>query len=143
MIRPDYVWIFFTIMLGLALAMAMPSQRSAHPRTLYPGQWAGMEPELRDWFRSQKIPHGEKAGSLCCNESDGTFAEEQIINGKYWVRFCTTLATPERPCTLTAWMPVPPDAVLDHPNRHGSPVVWYWFEDGIPKIRCYAPGALT
>lgn len=31
-------------------------------------------------------------------------------------------------------------AVIHEPNRHGAPAVWYRSEDGVPLIRCYAPG---
>ena len=39
------------------------------------GQWQNVDPQVRKWFREQKSP---KTGSLCCDESDGTYAEEDI-----------------------------------------------------------------
>src|SRR6478672_4788536 len=39
------------------------------------GQYNSVSPEVREWFRAQKSP---KTGSLCCNEADGTYAEEDI-----------------------------------------------------------------
>ena len=48
------------------------------------GQYNSVAPEVRQWFRAQKSP---KTGGLCCNEADGTYAEEDIRNGVYWTRF--------------------------------------------------------
>ena len=71
------------------------------------GQYNSVSPEVRQWFRSQKSP---KTGGLCCNEADGTYAEEDIRNGVY------------------------------DPNRNGAPVAWWYFQEGKLQIRCYAPG---
>ena len=103
-------------------------------RELYPGQYAGVPTETQRWFRSQKVPGGEQKGAFCCNEADGVYAEEDIIQDRYWTRWRIGDA-------LTAWQPVPPEAVIPLANRNGSPVVWYWFQNGQMKIRCYSPGA--
>jgi hypothetical protein len=42
------------------------------------GQYTNVSSEVREWFRTQKSP---KTGGLCCNEADGTYAEEDIRNG--------------------------------------------------------------
>lgn len=93
-------------------------------------------PEEREWFRSQRNP---QTGSLCCSEADGTYAEEDIRGNEYWTRFefrRSAGAEPER----TGWVKVPPECVIHNPNRHGAPTVW-WYWNGEPGIRCYAPGA--
>lgn len=100
-------------------------------REQYAGQYDGVDPKKREWFRSQKIPGTTQS---CCNEADGADAEEDIINGKYWTRWRIGN-------NLTAWQPVPDAAVIEHGNRWGTPVVWFWFDNGVAKIRCYAPGA--
>jgi len=92
------------------------------------GQFKSAAPELREWFRSQKSP---KTGGLCCDEADGTYAEEDIRGGIYWTRFDRTAGQ---------WIPVPPDVVIKDPNRNGAPVAWWYYERGELKIRCYAPG---
>jgi hypothetical protein len=51
------------------------------------GQYNSVAPEVRQWFRAQKSP---KTGGLCCNEADGTYAEEDIRTGVYWTRFDST-----------------------------------------------------
>ena len=48
------------------------------------GQWKDIDPKVRQWFREQKSP---QTGGYCCNESDGTYAEEEIREGHYWTRF--------------------------------------------------------
>jgi hypothetical protein len=92
------------------------------------GQYQNAAPEVREWFRSQKSP---KTGGLCCNEADGTYAEEDIRGGIYWTRFDKTAGK---------WIAVLSDVVIKDPNRNGAPVAWWYYENGELKIRCYAPG---
>ena len=92
------------------------------------GQYGNASPELRQWFRLQKSP---KTGGLCCNEADGTFAEEQIRDGIYWTRFDKTNGE---------WIEVPSDVVIKAPNHNGAPVAWYYYQNGKVQICCYAPG---
>jgi len=96
------------------------------------GAFTQLDNDTREWLRSRKIPG---TTTLCCNEADGVWAEEDTINGRYWTRWRIDGA-------LTAWMPVPPEVVI-HGNKHGSPVVWWLWVNGHPVIRCYAPGAGT
>ena len=91
------------------------------------GQYNTVFPEIREWFRAQKSP---KTGALCCNEADGTYAEEDIRNGVYWTRFEQT---------KDEWI-VPSDVISKDPNRNGAPVAWWYFQEGKVQIRCYAPG---
>jgi hypothetical protein len=92
------------------------------------GQWNDIDPKVRQWFREQKSP---KTSGYCCNESDGTYAEEEIRDGHYWTRFEESNGN---------WIPVPDEVVIRDPNRNGAPVAWWYFEKGILQIRCYAPG---
>jgi hypothetical protein len=91
------------------------------------GQYENVSPDVRAWFRSQKSP---KTGALCCSEADGLYAEEDIREGHYWTRWGGR-----------EWQPVPDEVVIQHPNPHGAPVVWWYVEKGEIKIRCYAPGS--
>lgn len=121
-VAPFLLWLFFP-----ALA-----------REAYPGQYAKVRPDLQEWFQSQKEP---LTGKSCCSEADGREAEEDIIQGHFWARWCLFYAGDDKPCTRTAWIPVPDEVVIREPNRNGAPVVWYTYESGVPKIRCYVPGA--
>jgi hypothetical protein len=82
------------------------------------GRYNSVAPEVRQWFRAQKSP---KTGGLCCNEADGTYAEEDIRNGVYWTRFESTKGE---------WIPVPADVVIKDPNRNGAAVAWWYFQGG-------------
>ena len=102
-------------------------------------------PEDGRWLRNQHVPAGNGKGNSCCNEADGTYAQEDLRGDHYWVRYHFryyrgdgTMAEGD-----TDWMPVPDDAVIHDPNRHGAPVVWYFFagDPQHPQVRCYAPGA--
>jgi hypothetical protein len=115
--------------LGILATLAPPLPA----RELYPGQYDHIDLATRQWFRSQKSP---KTGMSCCDESDGTYAEEQIREGIYWTR-CA-----EGKCPIAQWTPVPDDVVIREPNRNGAPVLWWRWEGGAPLIYCYAPGPL-
>jgi hypothetical protein len=114
----------------IALLMLVASPGMARDN----GQFAQIDPETRQWFRSQRSP---KTGAICCNEADGVYAEETVRSDQYWTRF---------PESKGQWMQVPDDVVIKDPNRHGAPVVWWYYEmdpeNGrrVLKIRCYAVG---
>jgi hypothetical protein len=105
----------------------------ASARELYPGQWASIDPATGEWFRSQRNPTTKVP---CCSEADGSYVEEDIRDGHYWVRFDRTGGE---------WREVPDEIVIRDPNRNGAPVVWFYYEvrvgSSVLKFRCYAPGA--
>jgi hypothetical protein len=112
--------------LCLGIALAVPADAHDH------GQF-GQYSDARDkWLRQQRSP----SGASCCSENDADLVEEDIRNGKYWIRW-----------REFDWTLVPDDALLPYPNPTGQPVVWWWPQwqkDGTlkPIIRCYSPGAL-
>jgi len=112
---------------SLCLVLLLPGvvPGMAHDPKHYPD----MRADVLHWFRSQKSP---KTGGLCCTEHDGVYAEEDIRDGIYWTRFYPTNGD---------WIPVPPEVVIHDPNRNGAPVAWFYYDNGVLKIRCYAPGA--
>lgn len=137
-------WCAF-VLLALMVAITLLGIRMSLARTLYPGQWAQVDPAERQWFRSQKSP---KSGISCCSEADGTYAEEDIRDGHYWVRYAWHFPLNGAQYEMhTGWVEVPDDVVIRDANRHGAPVVWWVWETGttpetaVTKIRCYAPGA--
>jgi hypothetical protein len=100
------------------------------------GQWAQIDPAERQWFRNQ---HNPTTKLNCCNDADGAYAQEDIRDGHYWARF---MAKGYYGGDVdSGWMPVPDGAVITDPNRHGSPVVWWYYDQGTLKIRCFASGA--
>jgi hypothetical protein len=147
-----------------ALALMLWVSTPSPARTLYPGQWAQVDPQERAWFKAQRSPLN---GVPCCDESDGTYAEESLTppkdgatsDGKphYWTQFswkrCLYNGAVVAPSYLpsgsradcedvaSGWMEVPDDVVIHDPNRHGAPVVWWAVDGARVRIRCYAPGA--
>jgi len=114
---------------ALAVLASLCLVAFAGARERYPGQFDSVDPQVKEWFRSQKIPGTEKS---CCNEADGTYAEEDIRGTHYWTRW-------KIDGVMTEWQQVPEEVVLPH-NRNGSPVVWWMWRDGGVRIRCFAPG---
>jgi hypothetical protein len=41
------------------------------------------------------------------------------------------------------WVEVPDDAVLKQPNLFGKAMVWPFYLDGRPIVRCFIPGSMT
>ena len=92
------------------------------------GQYESVSPDIRQWFRDQKSP---MTGALCCDEADGSQAQEDIRNGHYWTTW---------PARILHLVSVPDEVVIKVANKIGHPLVWSYFENGQLKIRCYAPG---
>ena len=133
--KEEHEEILFVVlgMLVIAVLSLLMFMASGQARELHPGQYKDVPPKVQQWFRSQKIPGTTDS---CCNEADGTYAEEEIRGAQYWTRFVTSGGV------RVDWMPVPPDRVIN-PNINGSPVVWYYWDTGPSnkvQIRCYAPG---
>lgn len=127
-----YPWLVLPLACLAVLGLASP-----HSLARDDGRWSAADPAKRQWFRSQISP---KTGQMCCDEADGTEAEEDIRDGRYWARWKIKARGYDLEYT-TEWTLVPDDVVIRDPNRNGSPVVWWWFEGGKPAVRCYAPGA--
>lgn len=86
-------------------------------------------PGEQQFLQEQKVPG---TNSSCCSIYDGSFAEEDIRNGHYWVRWGDN----------KEWYPVPDEAVIQGPNKFGRPAVWWGKgEEGETYVRCFIPGA--
>lgn len=135
MTRRGMLLVVFVSVALAVLVLTIAHRSRAQARELFPGQYAQVDPATRYWFRNQKSP---KTGGNCCSEADGVYAEEDIRQGEYWVRFIAKLQDGSE--VLVDWMPVPGEVVIHDPNRNGAPVVW-WYWDQVWQIRCYAPGS--
>jgi len=82
------------------------------------GRFADVDPVVREWFRSQRVPGGSHAGTSCCTEADGVYAEEDIRAGQFWFRYQT------REGRSVDWTLAGPDQLITTPNKHGRAVVW-------------------
>jgi hypothetical protein len=90
-------------------------------------------PELNDWMMSLK----SQSGNPCCSEIDGSTVPDvdwdtvRIVNDEQ--RFRVHLGG--------EWIVVEPFQVVENPNRFGPAIVWIYYADGKPKVRCFLPGA--
>jgi hypothetical protein len=97
------------------------------------GQLGPTSPDVKAW--ASTLENKLKEG--CCSTADGWKPEEveyDMKGNKYRVKIDGE------------WYEVPPDAVVDVPNRFGFAVVWYyrsWLNGMKPSvsIRCFIPGA--
>ena len=109
----------------IALAVTIPVAASARDPT---GKWAQADPGIQQWFQEQRVPG---TAMRCCDDADGETVREEIRQGQYWI-------TGEH---FPVWTPVPPERVLQGPNKAGHPVAWWGIQGDVTFVRCYAPGA--
>lgn len=98
----------------------------AHARDL-DGRYAASP--LKPWFDSLKSKNGP-----CCSDADGTALADvdwRSRDGHYQVRL------------EGEWFDVPNDALITEPNRAGRTMVWPFYLEGRPQIRCFMPGSMT
>lgn len=98
---------------------------SAHARD--DGRYAASP--LKGWFDGLKSKNGP-----CCSDADGTALSDvdwESRDGRYRVRI------------NGAWIDVPESAVITEPNRAGVTMVWPFYLDARPQIRCFIPGSMT
>ena len=96
------------------------------------GQYSDIDHATKDWVKGLN----DKKGTGCCETADGHPAEYEwdVSTRGYRVRI------------EGHWYIVPPDALIEEPNKLGYATVWYWWSwelDGrkIHHIRCFLPGA--
>ena len=117
----------FVAAFALTFVLSQPVAAADH------GQLGPTPPDVKTWAGTltNKLREG------CCSTADGWKPEEveyDMKGNKYRVKIDGE------------WYEVPPDAVVDVPNRFGFAVVWYyrsWLNGIKPSvsIRCFIPGA--
>ncbi len=111
----------------LFLAPSHPAAATDH------GQLGPTSSEMRAWANSLQ----NKLSEGCCSTADGwkpEAVEYDMRGNKYRVKI------------EGQWYDVPPNAMIDLPNKFGFPVVRYYktWDNGIRpsiSIRCFIPGA--
>lgn len=86
------------------------------------------KPELQGWFMGLK----SRSKTPCCDGSDANhLADVDWSNehGHYHVRIEGN------------WIDVPDSAVVEGPNKDGSALVWLYYINGAPIVRCFMAGA--
>jgi len=85
---------------------------------------------LKPWFESLH----SRGGGPCCANADGlelTDVDWDTRDGHYRVRI------------QGQWIDVPDDRVITEPNRAGRTIVWPYYINGHPFVRCFIPGTMT
>jgi hypothetical protein len=86
---------------------------------------------LHDWFESLQSGKGP-----CCSDADGRVLKDvewkTSANGKHYTVYIEG-----------EWVVVPDDAVIKQPNLFGKTMVWPFYLDGHPVVRCFIPGSMT
>jgi hypothetical protein len=102
-------------------------------REQYAGQFDGLDPATRSWFKSVRSPHGVP----CCDIADGHLTDFKVDEGGHY--FVPISGIPNGPDPT--WVLVPPEAViLNVGNPYDKAVVWYVING--PEsiyIRCFVP----
>lgn len=95
-------------------------------------------PHVVEWFKSAR----NKLGQSCCDDADGiregvaypwsggdrvVFTQWELRSTGYWVE------------VIGHWVQVPQESII-RGNPVGVAVVWVTYLDGIPVVRCFAPG---
>ena len=88
-------------------------------------------PGLSDWYSGLRSGHGP-----CCDGpgKDAKHLESddwESKDGHYRVRI------------EKKWIDVPDSAVLKEPNKDGRTLVWLFWINGEPMVRCFIPGMMT
>jgi len=113
------------LMLALVLLILPPPTGLARDN----GQYAQVDPVIRDWFRSRT----DRNGVNCCDMADGTRLED-----------------PEWDCSDDdhCWvilagvrMEVPVQAIIKSPNMVGYAIVWWINSANGVVIRCFQSGS--
>lgn len=96
----------------------------AYPRDN--GQYANSD--LKSWFDGLASKKGP-----CCSDADGNALKDndwKSKDGKYLVRIGVD------------WVEVDDAALIKEPNRFGRTMVWIYYHNGEPVIRCFMPGSM-
>src|SRR4051812_45061012 len=87
------------------------------------GKYAQADPDLHRWFERLKSGGGE----ACCALTDGNTLQDTEWRSQQG-HFQVFLEN--------EWIDVPDVAVVKAPNRFGKTVVWPYYQDGHPSVRC-------
>lgn len=83
---------------------------------------------LKPWFDGLRSANGP-----CCSDADGTALSDvdwDSRDGHFRVRLGGQ------------WVDVPDSAVITEPNRAGVTMVWPFYLEGRPQIRCFIAGSM-
>lgn len=117
---------FWLIAIVLLICAGIASCSKSHARDP-DGRYA--QSPLKGWFDQLR----SKGGGPCCSDADGTALSDidwDTKDNHYRVRIDGQ------------WIDVPDDTVITEPNRAGRTMVWPFYLNGRPTIRCFMPGSM-
>lgn len=120
--QPANRWLLLAA-LGLLVLVA-----AGAGRTLARDDGRYADSPLKSWFDGLRSGNGP-----CCSDADGTALSDvdwDTRDGHYRVRF------------NGEWLDVPAAALVTEPNRYGRAMVWPFWLEGRPQIRCFMPGMM-
>ena len=116
-----------TVILWLVVFWLIVAVSLVHSRDLYPGQYAQVDPDTRNWFRN--LHNGE--GTSCCDTADGVRIEDpdwkENDDGSYEV------------FARDKWHHIDRAHLVTVPNRYGFAILWWPPSFSDPS--CFMPGA--
>jgi hypothetical protein len=122
------------LIVGAAIAAALAGAVSARDDGRFAGQ------PLRSWFNNLSSGKG-----LCCSFADG-----QSIADVDWDTAAVAGADGNAVVRYRVridgqWVTVPPEALVNEPNRYGPAVVWPYNDvtTGKIQIRCFMPSSMS
>lgn len=89
------------------------------------------KPELNQWYRSLQSGKGP-----CCG---GPSEDATHLNELQW----RTKGESYEVFIDEKWIDVPREAVVPVPNEDGRALVWLYYYNGYPVVRCFLPGTLS
>jgi hypothetical protein len=117
--------------LAISLAMLVPASARDD------GRYA--QSRLKTWFDGLASSKG-----LCCSFADG-----RMVRDVDWDTVAVAGADGQSAVRYRVrvdgeWIVVPPEAVVNEPNKYGPAVVWpYKDEAGRTQIRCFMPSSMS
>jgi hypothetical protein len=122
--QPDWWWGAVLAILVFLILIGMGAFAFAHMHD---------RPDLDAWFNGLQ----SSGGYPCCSSGDSDPIADvdwdtTVIDGKSYYRVRVD----------GKWITVTDQEVVKIPNRYGRPLVWVYRDiTGVPKVRCFMPGA--
>lgn len=116
-------WLFLLVIAVLLVAFGL----SVHPVRAHDHN----RPGLDSWYAGLRSGKGPCCGGPSVDATTLDGPDWEAKDGRYRVRL------------KGRWHDVPPDAVLNEPNKDGRTLVWPIEGWGGMTIRCFMPGSMT